>query len=440
MKNNKIYFISLGCPRNLVDSEIILSKITEKGYSLTDNISDADFIIINTCSFLKAARDEAMDCFEEVFLNKKPSSKVIATGCMVQSHKDILEKKFKDIHCYLGAGDIDKILLSFEEDKKEIISNKKSYIPSTFEKRMQITLNHYAYIKIAEGCRKNCSYCLIPKIKGPLISKSQENIEKEFDYLLSKGVFEIILIAQDLTDYGKDRSDKRALEKLIKALLSRKQNFWLRLMYVYPDDISDELIEIMKSDKRLCPYVDMPIQHINDEILSSMRRSVNKKKIINTIERFKENIPNIAIRTSIIVGYPNETDEQFNELLSFVSDYKLDHVGIFQYSREKNTSAYDLKNQIPEKIKQKRFNILASKQKEIINDINKSLINKEVEAIIDSYHPESNLLLIARSQRQAPDIDNVIIINNIEKASYFGSLCKVKISDSSDIDLVGSIV
>lgn len=440
MKNNKIYFISLGCPRNLVDSEIILSKVTEKGYSLTDQLDEADFIIINTCSFLKAARDEAIDCFEEVFFNKKPSAKVIATGCMVQSHKEVLEKKFKDIHCYLGAGDIDKVLLSLEKDKKEIISDKKSYISSQFEKRMQITLNHYAYIKIAEGCRKNCSYCLIPQIKGPLISKSQENIEKEFDYLLSKGVFEIILVAQDLTDYGKDRKDKRALEKLIKSLLSRKQNFWLRLMYVYPDDISDELIEIMKSDKRICPYVDMPIQHINDDILSSMRRSVNKKKIINTIERFKKNIPHIAIRTSLIVGYPQETDKQFNELLSFVSDYKLDHVGIFKYSREKNTSAYNLEDQIPEKIKQKRFDILASKQKKIVKDINYSLINKEIDVIIDSYHPESNLLLISRSQRQAPDIDNVIIINNVEKASHFGYLCKVKISDSADIDLVGSIV
>ncbi len=436
----KVYFVSLGCPRNLVDSELMVSSIRKNGYELTAECAKADYIIVNTCGFLQSARKEAEEIFKEMFAEKKSKAKVIATGCMVQLFSDQLKESFPDIHCFLGSGDIDKILQAIEGPKQSLISQRRSYLERDLLRDDLITPSHYAYLKIAEGCQKSCAYCLIPKIKGPLKSKTIEQVEKEFDVLLKRGVFEIILIAQDLTDFGKDRKEKNALEKLLQKLLLRKENFWLRLLYVYPDDISDELIDIMRKDPRVCRYLDMPLQHINDDILFKMKRKVTKTKILHTIDRLRKAMSDIAIRTSFIVGFPQENEKQFLELKSFIKSAKLSQVGIFPYSQEPYTPASQLQGQVSEKCKQKRYQELADLQTEIVKKNNKRWIGKTIDVLVDGYHPESDLLLLSHSQFQCPEIDNNIILNDIDAVSTIGQKLSVEITDCIDIDLLASVI
>lgn len=305
------------------------------------------------------------------------------------------------------------------------------------------TPKHYAYLKIAEGCRKRCSFCIIPQIKGPLISKTIEQIKKEFLVLLKQGVLEIILIAQDLGDYGKDLSSNNRtsqLTYLLKELLTIKGNYWLRLLYLYPDEVDQTLIDLMKSDSRLLPYIDMPIQHINDDILKHMNRKTSGKQIKQTIKLLKQELPHIKIRTSIIVGYPGETPKHFKELSSFLQEFKLDNVGFFTYSQEEGTSAAKALNQVSEKEKQLRLNKLASLQKEVVETNNSKLIGKHFEVIIEGYHPDSNLLLIGRYYGQSPEIDGCIILNDWKKVKTFSKRYLVKITGVVGYDLLGTVI
>ena len=309
--------------------------------------------------------------------------------------------------------------------------------------RQLSTPKHYAYLKIAEGCRKRCAYCIIPTIKGPLKSKPQEQILKEFNLLLNQGVKEIILIAQDLGDYGKDRGSKRltALLELIQAMLKVDKPFWLRLLYLYPDEITDELIALMKSDPRICPYLDMPIQHINDTVLKSMHRATSKGEIVATIGKLREQLPEICIRTSLIVGFPGETEEQFEELAAFLQAYPLDNVGIFKFSREPGSRAYDLPDQIDEAVKEKRHQRLMKIQKKMVQKINRRYVGKTIRVVIEGYHPESKLLMCGRHRGQCPDIDGIVLINDgLKHVKAFGEIYSVEISDFSDYDLIGRIV
>lgn len=356
VEGNKIFFISLGCPRNLVDSEVMLGILLKAGYEVATELPEADFIVINTCGFLEASRSESMETIEATLNEKKSGAKLIVTGCMVQTHSADIKKSYPAIDYFLGSGDIEGILKAVESTQQgELISRARSYLEVGEVPRQLSTPKHYAYLKIAEGCRKRCSYCIIPAIKGPLKSKSQEQILKEFKLLLDGGVKEIILIAQDLGDYGRDRGSKelKALIDLLKAMLEIDNPFWLRLLYLYPDEITDELIDLIKSDSRICPYLDMPIQHINNEMLKSMRRTTSREEIIATIEKLRAAVPNVVIRTSLIVGFPGETEEQFNELMEFVKKYPLDNIGVFKYSREPKAPSYDYADQVPEEVKEK---------------------------------------------------------------------------------------
>lgn len=443
LSGNKINFISLGCPRNLVDSEVMLGILLRAGYEVAPEMEEADYIVINTCGFLEASREESRETVSQAIAQRKESAKVIVTGCMVQTHHEELKSVFPGIDYLLGSGDLNGILDAVQSTQKgELITSARSYLEAGEVPRRLSTPKHYAYLKIAEGCRKRCAYCVIPKIKGPLKSKSKEQILKEFHLLLDQGVQEIILIAQDLGDYGKEKGSKKltALIDLIESLLKVEKPFWLRLLYLYPDEITDELIALMKRDPRICPYLDMPIQHVNDQILKAMRRLTSKEELIAIITKLRTEIPDVVIRTSLIVGFPGETEEQFEELVQFIQKYPLDNVGIFKFSREPDSHAYSLPDQIPEEIKEKRHQRLMEVQKKSVKKQLKKMIGKKLSVIVEGYHPESNLLMVGRHTGQCPDIDGQVIINDGRKVKAFGQRYQVEITDLSEYDLIGRVI
>ena len=437
---NKFHLISLGCPRNLVDSEVMIGLLLKSGYECTLKLADADFIVINTCSFLNSSRLDGYDTLRTVFDSKKKSAKVIVAGCMVQQCKDELKKSFPEIHYFVGSGDVDQILEAFlTKSSGESITSAKSFLEWGEIPRALSTPRHYAYLKIAEGCRKRCAFCIIPVIKGPLRSKNLDQVLREFKALLDRGVFEVILIAQDLGDFGKDRGKKGELAALLREMMKEPRNFWLRLLYLYPDEIDDELIDVMKSDSRICRYLDIPIQHINDDILSSMYRKTCRSQIVGIIHKLRKEIPDISIRTSLIVGFPGETEEQFQELVDFVLKEKLDQVGIFKFSPENEAAASAMKGQVSEEEKHRRLEILAKAQQKVVKKKNRALIGKQVMVIIDGAHPDSNLLLTARHSGQCPEIDGQIIINDAPQKVVQGQLYNVELTDVAGYDLIGRI-
>ncbi|HEY2811606.1 MAG TPA: 30S ribosomal protein S12 methylthiotransferase RimO [Rhabdochlamydiaceae bacterium] len=438
---NKIHFTSLGCARNLVDTEVMIGLVLKAGYEITDRLEKADFLVVNTCGFLASSRQESSDTIGDLFQEKKKGAKVVVVGCMVQNHKEELKARFQDIHYFLGSGDMERILEAIQAPVSgEAVTSARSYLEWGEVPRRISTPSHYAYLKIAEGCAKRCAFCIIPKIKGPLRSKSQEQVVKEFSLLLDQGVHEVILIAQDLGDYGKERKETQGLENLLQKLLENPRSFWLRLLYLYPDEISEELIGLMEKDARICRYLDMPIQHINNAILKAMRRKTSREQIIRTIEMLRERVAGIVIRTSLMVGFPGETEEHFEELVQFVRDYPLDNVGIFKYSREEESSSAKLPNAVSEEIKQARFERLAAVQSESVKERNKGYIGKRLEVIVEGYHPDSPYLMRGRFYGQCPEIDGQIIINDGRKVKEFGSFYEVEITDIADYDLIGKVV
>lgn len=442
-EGNKINFISLGCPRNLVDTEVMLGILLKAGYEMAPSLEEADYIVINTCGFLEASRQESRDTVQETLAQRKSTAKLIVTGCMVQTHHDELQKTFPGIDYLLGSGDVEGILGAVQSTQKgQHVTTARSYLEAGEVPRRLSTPKHYAYLKIAEGCRKRCAYCVIPTIKGPLKSKSKEQILKEFHLLLNQGVQEVILIAQDLGDYGRDAGSKNlaALIDLLQTMLKVDKPFWLRLLYLYPDEITDELIALMKSDPRICAYLDMPIQHVNNQLLKSMRRLTSKEDIIAIITKLRKEIPHVVIRTSLIVGYPGETDEQFEELVQFVQEHPLDNVGIFKFSREPGSHAYDLPNQISEEVKAQRYHRLMQVQKKVVKKRQKKMIGQKLSVFVEGYHPESPLLMVGRHKGQCPDIDGQVIINDGRKVKAFGQLYTVEITDSADYDLIGRVL
>jgi ribosomal protein S12 methylthiotransferase len=440
---NKINFISLGCPRNLVDSEVMLGILLQAGYEVAPTLEEADYIVINTCGFLEASRQESMDTVQDTLSQRKKTAKLIVTGCMVQTHSEVLKTTFPDIDYLLGSGDVTRILEAVQSTQKgQHITSARSFLEAGEVPRRLSTPKHYAYLKIAEGCRKRCAYCVIPTIKGPLKSKSKEQILKEFHLLLNQGVHEIILIAQDLGDYGKENGSKNltALLDLLQTMLSIDKPFWLRLLYLYPDEITDELIALMKSDKRICPYLDMPIQHVNNQVLKAMRRLTSKEDIVAIMTKLRLEIPEVVIRTSLIVGFPGETEEQFEELAQFIQEHPLDNVGIFKFSREPGSHAYSLPDQISEEVKNQRYHRLMQIQKKVIKKRQKKMIGKRMPVIVEGYHPESSLLMVGRHIGQCPDIDGQVIINDGRKVKAFGQMYHVEITDVADYDLIGRVV
>ncbi len=436
-----IHFISLGCARNLVDSEVMLGIVLHAGYQVTDNPETADYLVVNTCGFLEASRQESLDAIASLCACKKKDAKIIVTGCMVHKYGDKIKQDFPEVHYLLGSGDTEKILEAMHSaEQGEFLGTARSYLEWGEVPRKLSTPANYAYLKIAEGCAKRCSFCIIPLLKGKLRSKPQEQVLKEFNALLNRRVHEIILIAQDLGDYGLERGEKQGLETLIGEMLRVEKPFWLRLLYLYPDEITEGLVKLMEQDSRLCRYLDMPIQHINNDMLRAMRRKTSKEHIVSTLKMLRERIPDIVIRTSLMVGFPGETESMFEEMLDFVHKHPLDHVGVFKYSKEEGSHSATMPGHIDEETKQHRFERLTSALAQIAENRNKRWVGKTLEVVVEGYHPETQLLMRGRFYGQCPEIDGQIIINDGRKVSAFGKCYQVKITEAAGYDLVGTVL
>jgi len=435
----KVGMVSLGCDKNRVDSELILGSIN-KFYEITNNPKDAEIIIINTCGFIESAKQESIDTILEMAEYKKTHKckMIIATGCLTQRYGDELLELIPEIDILMGVNDymkLHKLIVDFIKTEQRVSSTTYKDEGVNEGERILTTNSHTAYLRIAEGCNNFCTYCIIPKIRGKFRSRSKESILAEANSLVNQGVKEIILIAQDLTNYGEDLYGKNQLHVLVNELSEIEGLEWIRLLYCYPEEITDELIEVIANNPKVMKYLDLPIQHISNNILKMMARKTNKETIIDKIDLLREKVPGITLRTSLIVGFPGETEEDFNELCSFLKDYKLDNVGVFTYSQEEGTAAAKLPNQIDEDVKIKRKETLMNIQRGIVRDLNKLKIGNIYDTIIDGSTGE---YYIGRNYEMAPEIDGLIYVTK-KKTIKKGDIIKVKITNVMEYDLVGDV-
>ncbi len=432
-KKETIGVLQFGCAKNLIDMELMLGFLVQNGYKYSLDADDENIrtVIINTCSFILDAEKESVKAILEMIEKGK---KIILTGCLVQKHKDELKALLPEVKHFIGVCEYDKILEALEEEEYYNVSEKPQYHYCEEIKREQITVGSSSYIKISEGCFYNCGYCVIPSLRGKYKSRKIENIVSEAQDLAKKGVSEIILIAQDTTSYGIDIYHKPMLASLLKELNKIEQLSWIRLMYAYPTNFTDELIEAVNNLDKVVKYIDIPLQHSNIEVLKRMKRpALDYRKLINKIRR---KIKNVAIRTTFIVGYPGETEEEFTDLKEFIKEMKFDKVGIFAYSREKNTYAYNLKPQIKQSLKNQRKKELMKLQSEISLNVNKSYIGKKIPCIIEQIF--SNGKITARSYKDAPEVDGLVYIKTKEYLTP-GDIVNVEIKKVTNYDLYGTI-
>lgn len=439
MSKFKVGMVSLGCDKNRVDSELILGSIN-KFYEITNNPKDAEIIIINTCGFIESAKQESIDTILEMAEYKKTHKckMIIATGCLTQRYGDELLELIPEIDILMGVNDymkLHKLIVDFIKTEQRVSSTTYKDEGVNEGERILTTNSHTAYLRIAEGCNNFCTYCIIPKIRGKFRSRSKESILAEANSLVNQGVKEIILIAQDLTNYGEDLYGKNQLHVLVNELSEIEGLEWIRLLYCYPEEITNELIEVIANNPKVMKYLDLPIQHISNNILKMMARKTNKETIIDKIDLLRGKVPGITLRTSLIVGFPGETEEDFNELCSFLKDYKLDNVGVFTYSQEEGTAAAKLPNQIDEDVKIKRKETLMNIQRGIVRDLNKLKIGNIYDTIIDGSTGE---YYIGRNYEMAPEIDGLIYVTK-KKTLKKGDIIKVKITNVMEYDLVGDV-
>ena len=432
----KIALISHGCAKNLVDSELMLGTLAQNGYEITLNEDESDIVIINTCSFIHDAEKESVDSILEMINEGK---KVIIAGCLAQKHGDELKKAIPEISGMIGATDFGKIvdviksIENGEEYVQEVNETPEYNYPETI-KRQQITVGSSSYIKIADGCNYRCGYCIIPYLRGDYRSRKMENIIAEAKSLVEKGVTEIILIAQDTTGYGIDIYKKPMLPELLRELNKIEGLGWIRIMYAYPTQMKDDLLDAIAECDKVVKYIDIPLQHSHPDMLKRMNRPAFDYR--EMIENIRKRIPNVAIRTAFIVGYPGETEEEFEHLYKFIKDMKFNKLGVFEYSREKGTPSYNMKPQISKKVMKERRNKLMELQQGISKSINESFIGKTMPCIIESFTDEG--YVVARTQNDAPEVDGVVYIKTDEPLVP-GDIENVKIVDCDEYDLIGEV-
>ena len=424
---NKINVVTLGCSKNLYDSEVLISQLKANNKNVVHE-GDGNIVVINTCGFIDNAKQQSIDTILE-YSDKKNQGKIdklYVTGCLSERYKDDLEKEIPDVDKYFGTTDLPHLLKHLRADyKSELIGE-----------RFLSTPKNYAYLKISEGCDRKCSFCAIPLMRGKHKSRSMEDIVHEAKKMASQGVKELILIAQELTYYGLDLYKERSISKLLKKICDLEGIEWVRLHYAYPSGFPNELIDTIKNEEKICNYLDIPLQHISDEILKSMRRGSTKLKTNNLITNLRKQIPEISIRTTLIVGYPGETKTHFKELCDWVKEMKFERLGCFKYSHEENTHAYNLVDDVTEDEKQRRLEKIMSIQKEISRELNQKKIGNEIKCLIDRF--ESGYY-IGRSEYDSPDVDNNILIKSDNIHLRIGEFYNVIIDDASDYDLFGSI-
>ena len=439
----KILFLSLGCDKNLVDSEVMLGMLTSRGYEITDDENEADVIIINTCCFIKDAMEESIQNILEMAEYKKngKAKALIVTGCLAQRYRQEILDEIPEVDEVLGTTAIDQIIRAVDqalEGKKEVILSDLNALPLPDARRAVSTGGHFAYLKIAEGCDKHCTYCIIPKLRGSYRSIPMEYLLKEAQELADQGVKELILVAQETTLYGKDIYGEKSLHRLVRELCRINGIQWIRILYCYPEEITDELIQVMKEEKKVCHYLDLPIQHANDQVLKRMGRRTTKQELIDIVHKLRKEIPDICLRTTLITGFPGETREQHEELMEFVDEMEFDRLGVFTYSPEEGTPAAEMPDQIDQEVKEERQAELMELQQEVAFDKAGEMKGREVLVMIEGKVADENAY-VGRTYRDAPNVDGLIFINT-EEELVSGDFVKVEVTGALDYDLIGGLV
>jgi len=438
MSKYKIGFISLGCPKNQIDTEIMLHDVVEAGYEIVAEDIEADIIIINTCAFIESAKQEAIDNILDVdWLRRKKLKGIIVTGCLAQRYKEQVINEMKEVDALIGCAGLHDIVNAIKaiENKEKYISIPDIESMPLGGERVVTTPEYMAYLKIAEGCDNRCTYCAIPDIRGKFRSRKIEDIVEEAITLEKLGTKELVLVAQDTSRYGTDIYGEYSLDKLLTQLLEKTNIPWFRLLYCYPDKITNELIEVMKNNPRILKYIDLPVQHISDSVLKRMNRHGNGDMIKDAIARLRAAMPDIVIRSTAIVGFPGETEEDFEQLCDFVKEVKFERFGVFKYSREEDTPAYDFKDQIDEQIKQDRYDILMNIQLSNSEEFNNKQIGKKFTVLCEDFDPVSEMYY-GRSFLDAPEIDGKIYFTSNKKIES-GTMVKVRVKEVLDYDLIG---
>jgi ribosomal protein S12 methylthiotransferase len=429
MDKNKIEIITLGCSKNIVDSERLSRQLKANNFEVTSGSEDSESVIINTCGFIDAAKEESINTILEAVELKKQGKikKVVVAGCLSERFKDELKAEIPDVDVFFGTEDYEGIVKEFGGDlKKELLGERELSTPK-----------HFAYLKISEGCDNPCSFCAIPLMRGKHKSTPIENLVREAESLAEKGVKELIIIGQDTTDYGKDIYGKRNLAELLNKISKIKGIEWIKLLYAYPSHFPKDLMDEIANNPKICKYIDIPLQHISDDVLKSMRRGITKKTTINLLNELKSKIPNLALRTTFILGYPNETEKDFEELKDLIKEIRFDKVGVFDYSVEENTPSFILGDKVSKEVKEQRKFELMEMQKEISYEKNSELIGKTIKVIIDDIEGE---YFIARTEKDAPEVDGEVLIKAENQMLKIGEFYDVEIFDCNDYDVFGKLI
>jgi ribosomal protein S12 methylthiotransferase len=444
LAKHTISLVSLGCPKNLVDAEVMLGHLPTDRYAIVTDESRAEIIIVNTCAFIREAKEESVETILDV-ADFKVSGRcrlLVVSGCLPQRYREELAGALPEVDLFIGTADAPRLVelldQALEGKSPRHVIGLPDYLYDHDTPRVTSSPYYSSYVKIAEGCSNHCSYCVIPSIRGTLRSRSVASVVTEVRRLVGEGVKEINLIAQDVTAYGADRDDGATIEKLLRELVRIEGLAWLRLLYAYPDGISDALLDLMAEQENICNYLDIPIQHIDDTLLGAMNRRIDEAGIRRLLERIRSRMPDATLRTSLIVGFPGETDEQFRKLLAFVEEGHFERLGVFRYSREEGTAAAGLENQVPERTKQARYKRLMKAQSRISYRKNRALVGKIEPVLVEGYSDETDLLLAGRAVCQAPDVDGQVYIT--AGRANVGDIVPLRITDSSEYDLIGEIV
>ena len=438
----KILFVSLGCDKNLVDSEMMLGMLQEKGFSFTDDEAEADIVVVNTCCFIGDAKEESINTLLEMAQLKENGQikALIAAGCLAQRYKEEIQKEIPEVDAIVGTTAIDSIVAAVEEVLEGRKSNHYADLnakPVTGKKRIVTTGGHFAYLKIAEGCNKRCTYCIIPKVRGNYRSVPIENLLKEASKLAEGGVKELILVAQETTLYGVDLYGEKSLPKLLHELAQIPGIYWIRILYCYPEEITEDLIRVIKEEPKVCNYLDIPIQHASDRILRRMGRKTDQADLRRIIGKLREEIPDICLRTTLITGFPGETQEDFEELLDFVDEMEFDRLGVFPYSQEEDTPAAEMEDQIPEEIKVKRQSQVMELQQEIAFEKAEDMVGRVLTVMVEGKITDEDAY-VTRTYRDAPNVDGYLFLNTTATLMT-GDFVKVLVTDSNEYDLIGEI-
>ena len=446
---SKVHFISLGCPKNLVDSEIMAGTLMKEGYQVVGDADGADTVIVNTCGFIEESKKESIQRILDMAALKEQGSvkRIVVAGCLTQRYKSDLVEGLPEADLFVGSGEfqnIAKILKGHDQgEKNRTFFNLPTYLQEEGTPRVNSQPGHRAYLKISEGCLKRCAFCAIPLIRGNLQSRNIPNIVNEAKLLAAGGVKELIIISHDFTDYGWDlrRKNPDAKENpvaLLKELAEIEGIQWIRLLYLYPDGITPELVDLIKNNPKFCRYFDMPLQHVNNEMLKKMNRKMTREEIETALNMIRTEIPDAVIRTQFIVGFPGETQAQFEEILEFLATQQFDRVGCFQYSPEENTPGGKMLDQLDEETKQRRYEAVMEVQQNISREKHQAMVGRVLDVLVEGLSEETDLLLQGRTSQQAPDIDGVVLIN--EGIGRVGEIVKVEITESMEYDLIGRIL